>query len=161
MWTQVGLISPPQKWEGSLLLGGPGLDSLLRQKLKHVPTYSGNTCVITALFSLPLCRGRGRVDVPDLLLQRGWFLDKWALSEVCLKCEDIQELLYKLGKTHSWYLLVYLAMGIWCSQMQHKAGYNTAPSSFIVMGDMQKNLKKRHSHCNETMLIWGRTEKFS
>lgn len=37
-----------------MLLGGSDLDSLLKQKLKHVPTYLGNACVTTALFSLPL-----------------------------------------------------------------------------------------------------------
>lgn len=64
---EIDLLSPKNERE-DCALGGPGLDSLLRQKLKQVLTYSGNTCVTTALFSLPFYRASGDVSVPDLSL---------------------------------------------------------------------------------------------
>lgn len=88
-WTQVGLISTAPRWEGGLCFWvAPGL-TLPRANLRHVPAS------IQCYHCLSVEQGR-KNGIPGLSLWWGWFLDKWAVSEECLKCKDTQECWCKL-----------------------------------------------------------------
>lgn len=88
VWTQVGLISTAPKWEGALCFWVALGLTLPKAKLRHVPAYS----VLTMPHFLCSSVEQGRKNgIPGLSLWWGWFLDKWAVSEVCLKCKDTQE----------------------------------------------------------------------
>lgn len=94
VWIQVGLISPAPKWEGGLCFWvAPGL-TLPKAKLRHAPVYS--VLPLAHFLCLGIEQQVRKNGIPGLSLWWGWFLDKWAVSEVCLKCKDTQECWCKL-----------------------------------------------------------------
>lgn len=77
-------LPSPLRRGGLCFWVAPGL-SLPKAKLRHVPAYS-----VPHFLYLSIEQGR-KNGIPGLSLWWGWFLNKWAVSEVCLKCKDTQE----------------------------------------------------------------------
>lgn len=81
-------LHSPQMRGGLCFWVAPGL-TLPKAKLRHVPAS------IQCYLCLSVEQGR-KNGIPGLSLWWGWFLDKWAVSEECLKCKDTQECWCKL-----------------------------------------------------------------
>lgn len=91
--------------------------------------------------------------IPGLSLWWGWFLNKWAVSEVCLKCKDTQECWCKLevwraeeksqllpvSAPHCWYV------------MQSAQDWIKYSTFFFLHGLYgEKKIRKKIHYCNET-----------
>lgn len=141
-------LHSPQMRGGLCFWVAPGL-TLPKAKLRHVPAS------IQCYHCLSVEQGR-KNGIPGLSLWWGWFLDKWAVSEECLKCKDTQECWCKLEVWRAEEKSQLVSPPCCWYVMQSPWDWIKHSTFLFCVDSMGTKRKKRYSYCNGKMFIWGR-----